>query len=258
MKSKDLTEGPLGFAAGAAQEIGRKIGQAGSSVVQAGKRGSAASEIAKAVAQLAQLLSFIDKTAPGMLRNAQPAQQAQNPQQKLELAPKDAPAGAGRVQPKGPFAASQKSKMIDKGDGYGAQYQFNSFMQALHGEKLDEGMWDFVKGAGGAVRDKINSYADKPSVFKDIYAAGQAASAKGDATRSAAKSTAAAEKTQKSVEQAKMQAIQMLRNIMQAASQLGDEAPQVIMNAIRKSGGTQQQRIARIIAKHAPKYQIAM
>lgn len=119
------------------------------------------------------------------------------------------------------------------------QYQFNSFLQAIHGEQLDEGVWDFAKGAatevGRQVRDKINNYAARPSLLKDIYQAGKQASAAGDVQK---------------VAQAEASAKQLVGQILTLAAKLGDQAPQAITQAVRSAGGAYKNKILRILAKN--------
>lgn len=81
-----------------------------------------------------------------------------------------------------PFQTTNKPK--GRPGKHGNEWTFSSFMAATSGDRIDEGVWDFVKGAGGAVADKVGSaiqkYSEKPSIFKDIYHAGVAASQAGD------------------------------------------------------------------------------
>lgn len=252
-KKQELNEGPLDFMRGAGAEVGRKVAnsapvQAGRDVVNAGRAASAqgniASQLTKAIAQLASMMAYIDKAGSSVdltqQQQQQPQGQQQQPsQQQQAQAKRPQQQGQQQQQQSGnPFVPNQKPRFVMKNGMQ--QYQFNSFLQAIHGEKLDEGVWDFVKGAGKEagtkIRDKINDYAARPSMLKDIYNAGKAASIDGDA---------------KKVEATKAQAKKQVEVILGLAKQLGPAAPQVIAKAVRQAGGPYQNRILRVIAKNA-------
>lgn len=81
-----------------------------------------------------------------------------------------------------PFQTTNKPK--GRPGKYGNEWTFSSFMMATSGEQLDEGVWDFVKGAGSAAGGKIMDKLKKmgqSSHFADIINAGRTASREGDA-----------------------------------------------------------------------------
>lgn len=237
-----LNEGPFDFLRGAGKELGNKVAnsgpvRAGREVIQAGADASANANLEKAIAQLAAVLLARDKLQPQEEPVAAPAQQQQAPAQQ-QAAP-----GAD------PFKAAQKPRMTMKN---GQQmYQFNSFLQAVHGDQLDEGVWDFIRGAGKAVGDKVNAYAAQPSVFKDIYSAGQKASAEGNAAR---------EVKQKEQEliSVETKAKNLLSYILKTASKMGDNAAPALSAAVRKAGGVKAGEIMKLVAKNAMKMGIPL
>jgi len=238
IEESTLKEGPFDFLRGAGAEAGRRVGGAvanagravaGSvnNVVQAGAAASAQADLEKAIASLAALLTKANGT-PQQQAHQQPA--AQPPAQEPQGNPSDAVPAA--------FRRTSKPKGVAGKDGHDFQWTFNSYMQAIHGEQLDEGIWDFVKGAGKAVgagiRDKINQYAERPSVFKDIYQKGLEASQQGDANKAA---------------QAKVALQKQIQSATQQVQQLASKvSPQVLMAAIRKMGGAQANTITKLLA----------
>lgn len=64
----------------------------------------------------------------------------------------------------------------------------SSFLQHVEGDQLNEGAWDFVKGAGRAVKqkiqDQIKAYGDRPSFLKDVVNSGMQAHRAGSAQAS--------------------------------------------------------------------------
>jgi hypothetical protein len=173
-------------------------------------------------------LTTIEKLRPA--GEQAPQQQRQEPTMDPQQAPQQAP--QQQKQQRAPtqsggvaqaFQTGQKPKGRMGQNGF--EYTFNSFLQDTHGEQINEGVWDFVKGAGAAVggkiRDKINAYADQPSVLKDIYHAGKAASQAGDARAQGAK-----------YQQAIVQAKQLRDQLRQMLQQLGKQAPAVLAKAV--------------------------
>ena len=160
-----VTEGPLDFIRGASKATGQKMAQgakqvgqriaqsapvqAGREVVQAGRTASAVADLQRLVLQFAEMLKTYDQLNPRQQAEPQQAAQPQQAQPQTE-----------------------------------GQLTLSAFLEQTHGSEITEGVWDFVKGAGAAVggkiRDRINKYADQPSVLKDIYAAGKQASQQGD------------------------------------------------------------------------------
>jgi hypothetical protein len=247
--SDKLNEGPLDFMRGAGQELGNKVAnsapvRAGRQVIQAGRNASNIGEMEKAVAEFAAALAYIQKVK-GEEQSEEP------PQKPLELQagrPQPAPQQDSPQQSNAPFTPAQKPRMVMKNGQQ--QYQFSSFMQAVHGEQLDEGVWDFAKGVAGAagdqIRNKINDYASKPSIFKDIYAAGQQASADGNQRK---QENVLSQK----LAQAQAQTKTLLSKLLDLAKTFGDQAPAVLTAAIKKAGGTQAAQIMKLVAENGPK-----
>ncbi len=104
---------------------------------------------------------------------------------------------------------------------------------------VEEGAWDFVKGAGQAagkqLQSKIDSYASRPSVLKDIYASGL--NAHQTSQRNAeAKSKA---QVQQNIEQT-------AAHIKQIAAKTG---PAALVAAIKKFGGNQANAILKMVGQ---------
>lgn len=230
-----ISEGPMDFMRGAAGATGAKIATAArntgqavkrgvNDVVQAGQQASAAADFEKLVYQFAQAFVQYSKLKGGA---SEPAQQEK---------PADKPSDGVPDQ----FRTTEKPK--GRMGPHGFEYTFSSFMQATHGERIDEGVWDFVKGAGNAVKskvsDKINSYANGAgNTFRDIYKAGQEASAQGDKQKEAAQ-----------LGQAKQQAIGLLRKIVDIMKQVGgDRSPQMLKNATGKLPPDLRDKVYKVI-----------
>lgn len=144
----NLSEGPMDYARGLVGGM--------AAAPQRARQTSAIADLVKAVKVLAQLLG-------------QQAARPQQPQQRPQYSnPGATPTGA-------------PSNMSTR------QNTFSSFIQQVSGERLDEGVWDFVKGAGAHIRDKaidkINKYAEGPSWLKDVVQAGKTASQSAEAGR---------------------------------------------------------------------------
>jgi gas vesicle protein len=105
-------------------------------------------------------------------------------------------------------------------------YTFGQYMEAIHQDQLDEGVWDFVKGAGGAIRDKIkasvDNYAAKPSLLKDLYVAGKTASNNANADRARMAATQVGGQIKQTVVQ-----------IKQIIQQMGDNGSQALNTALQ-------------------------
>lgn len=241
-----LNEGPMDFMRGAGAESGRKVAQSGvgravGDVVAAGKQASAIGNFQKLIAQFAQTLATIDKLRPA--GQEAPGQQQQEPERQEPTmdAPQQQQRAGQRVPMQEPGVAQAfRTDRKPKGQmgRHGFEYTFNSFLQDTHGEQINEGAWDFVKGAGAAVagkmRDKINAYADKPSVIKDIYQAGKAASQAGNAR-------AAQGKFDQVVQQGK----QLRAQLRQMMAQFGPQAPAIVAKAIAQFPPAVQANIKR-------------
>jgi hypothetical protein len=249
-----VSEGPMDFLRGAAGETGRKVansgvGRAVGDVVQAGRTASAIGEFEKAVAQFAGILAQRDKLKAALGQVSAPDEEQQRQEPTMDTPAQAAPTQAAPAQPsKAPanatpdaFRTTQKPK--GRMGQHGFEYTFNSFLQATHGERIDEGVWDFVKGAGGAiggkVRDAINSYGDRPSMIKDIYTAGKKASAEGDLKAMHAK-----------LAQAEAAAKAALTQLIMTAKGFGPKAQQAVQQAVAKLPREQQSRVGALLMKH--------
>lgn len=208
-KVQRLEEGPFDFVKGAGKEAGRKISNAtagirrgANDIVQAGKDASAAGdtrkqqalvqELSKQMALLAQYVQAYDEMK-GTPQDENPegeqstndaeADNGQQPQQQQTDNVQQGSRTPGGVA--NAFRTQGKSKMTVN-RGHGNEWSFESYLRLLHTpeDQLDEGAWDFIKGAGnaavGKVKDQIQSYAQKPSMIKDLYNAGKQASQEGD------------------------------------------------------------------------------
>lgn len=241
IQTKALTEGPMDFVRGAGAATGQKIAQSGLArgvrdVVQAGQAASAVGDFNNMVVQFAKALALYDS-----LKN-------QRPQERQEPTMDPKPQAPAPQQQKPESAAPEAFRTTQKPKGQmgpqGFQYTFNSFLQDTHGEQINEGVWDFVKGAGAAVgskiRDKINQYGQKASTITDIYRAGVQASREGDQRRQGQKA-----------EQAKQQALELLQQLVDKLKGFGDKAPQVLANAVAKLPQPQQQRVYKTLARNS-------
>lgn len=234
-----VNEGPLDFIRGAGAAAGRHassaVGNAARSVAggvrniaQAGAAASTQGDLEKAVAKLAALLASINQ------QDANVEQQPQENQPRQSDQPKSGALGMGA-----PDAFRTTTKPRGQMGKHGFEYTFDSFLQATHGDQLDEGIWDFVKGAGQAagkqLQSKIDSYASRPSVLKDIYASGL--NAHQTSQRNAeAKSKA---QVQQNIEQT-------AAHIKQIAAKTG---PAALVAAIKKFGGNQTNAILKMVGQ---------
>lgn len=243
-----LDEGPLDFMRGAAGAAGQKIAQSGvgravGDVVNAGKQASAVGNLQQQIMQFAKTIATIDK-----LKQAEANVEVQGNRQEPTMdqpasQQQDAPETGGVAQ-----AFRTQGKPRVRPGKYGHEWTFDSFLRTLYSDeqKLDEGVMDFMKGAAGAAWGKaaaaVKEYGDRPSIVKDLYHAGKAASDAGNARRTEKKS---AEATQVAMKQ--------LEGILAQIKALGPQAgKQAIMQATQKMG-PQGQRIAKMIMVNAGK-----
>jgi hypothetical protein len=238
-----VMEGPMDFMRGMAGHVGNKVAQSApvqnikrgvGDVVQAGRTASAVGDLSKQVQQLAQLMLQI-----GQLQKA--AQQAAPAQ----AAPaQQAPAQQAPAQSASPEAFRTSGKPKGRMGQHGFEYTFSSYIQDLSGEQINEGMWDFVKGAGGVVadkaREKISAYAERNKGFlnkvadagKEMWQAGRDASTAGDAKKAAAQ-----------LEQVRQQAKQVLGQIVAQVAKLGDNGDAVLKKAVATLPPQHQQKV---------------
>lgn len=254
-----VMEGPMDFMRGMAGAAGQKVAQSAPvqavkrtaqavqqgtrDVVQAGRTASANADFAKLVMQLAQSLAAYDK-----LKGAMP-KQADAPQDDASAAPAQQPPQQQSASPEA-FRTSQKPK--GRMGQHGFEYTFNSFIQDMTGEQINEGMWDFVKGAGSAIagkaREKINAYADKnrgwlndvADAGRGIVQAGRDASAAGNARKAA-----------EQLQQVEQQGKQLLAQVVAAMKKMGDNGRQVLGQAVKSLPPDQQQRVIKLVLHHA-------
>lgn len=243
VRRETLQEGPMDFARGAAGAVGQKMAGAARNVGgaiastardvnAAGQQASAVGNFEKQLQQFAQLL-----TQRAQLKTQLPQQEAE-PEQQAAPEQQQAPA-----QQQNPFQSKPKYTQGNKNGApanYGPQLQFNAYLQATHGEQIDEGVWDFVKGAGSAIagkmKEKINSYANGAGdTFRDIYKAGAKASTEGNARA-----------TQQKYDQVGAQIQQIGKNLLSQLKAFGPKGPEVLKAAIAKLPQQVQMRVMSI------------
>lgn len=134
----NLTEGPLDYLRGAAQQVAPAM----RNVAAGGRQASAAADLLKAVKVLAQLVQ--QDTASQASRQASPAP----------------------TQP-GVQASGTTSQMSTR-----PQMTFSSYLQDIEGDRLDEGVWDFVKGAGAEVGRQLKQAFAPDSALGNVLNAG--------------------------------------------------------------------------------------
>ena len=222
-KITNLNEGPMDYLRGAAKRVVPAIKQ----VHQAGQQTSLNANFTKALNQLVQLVKQVQPNKPA----AQPAAQPARPQYGQPGTPVN---NATQQMPTRP------------------QMTFSSFMQAVDGEQLDEGMADFLKGAAGAVgqkvADKVKSYtAQGKSTLADIWAAGRDASEAGEGQRQNQQLQQQVVAVKKLMQQLKLNRNQALRAIATAAKPAGVDG-----NYIAKLLGLAAQPAAQPAAQGAP------
>lgn len=226
-----VTEGPMDFARGMVGAMGQKVAQSKpvaavkrqvSDVIQAGRSASAVGDFSKSVQQLAQLIAQYDHLG---------------------------------VQAEPTVRQTQTAESMTNDADDRRPYTFNTFLQHASGEQVNEGLWDFVKGAGGAIankaRDKISQYAERNRSWlndvadagRDIVNSGKAASQAGDAKKAEAqRANAKAQQTQVG-EQIRT----MRQQVVTAYHQLGQNAPTVLAQALEKVHAAQRSRVASVI-----------
>lgn len=244
-KAVRIDEGPFDFVRGASAAAGSKIANSApvqavkrnvSDVVQAGKQASAQGDLTKAVQQFAKLLVKYEKLKGTAPQREEPTMDQQPEQQQQQAAPKQQAPQRHAT----PDAFRTTTKARGRMGQHGFEYTFDSFLQDLSGEKLDEGVWDFVKGAGaavaGKVRDKINAYAEQPSVLKDIYHAGKQASAEGNAR-----------KATQQLQNVEAETKQALKRVVVMVKQMGDNGQKALGQAGKALPPQLQQRVVRLV-----------
>lgn len=173
-----LKEGIGGFIRGVASNVGQRIGQsaparAAKDIYRSGQQESAVDDITSSMQKfyrIALLYQQIRSTA-AQRRPSAPAAAEPSHQSQLQR-PSDATPSAFRTTDK------PRGTTNDRGD---FAYTFNSYLVDVVGQRLDEGAWDFVRGAsravGQSVGNKINAYAQRNRGFlNDVVSAGRTAS----------------------------------------------------------------------------------
>lgn len=232
-KIQRLNEGPIDFARGVAGAAGQKMGSAArgfakgvtntvSDVANAGRTASIQGDLDGAVAKLAKLIVQYDQLKVSDSEQQNTPDQTTQPQQPSAQPPQQDRNVGGVAQ-----AFQTQGKPKARPGKHGPEWTFNSFMQATHGDRLDEGVWDFVKGAGAEVgnkiRDKINSYSERPSIMKDLYRAGTQASAEGN------------------IRSVKENTLKQLALVIQALKQSGGDPQQVLQASVQRAVKDPQQ-----------------
>lgn len=272
-----LNEGPMDFMRGMGSATGQKVMQSRpvqaikrnvGDVVQAGRTASQIGDLSKAVMQLAQLLKQRQQLKSKLqMQNVgqQPQQAPQQQQQRQEPTMNPAQQRPQRVPANAtPAAFRTTDKPKGRMGQHGFEYTFNSFMQDVYGgEQLNEGVLDYVKGAGQAAGSKI---ADKlqqtfgsrggwlssaVNAGKDIMAAGRAASAEGDMK----KAQAQFQQVEAQFQQVDAQARALMKQIVDSLRQMGEAAPQAVSQIVRGLPQQDQQTIARLILNNLGKGQ---
>lgn len=238
-----LDEGTLDFIRGASRNVGQKVAQsapvaATRDIYRAGQQASRTADFGREVDALARLIVQYDKIK---------AASQQTNQQPSDLVQRAAPTGQPQTGQPASSATPAAFRTTEKPKGqmgkHGFEYTFSSFVRDTHGEQLNEGVWDFVKGAGVAagakIRDQINNYADRAgSTLSDIYRAGKHASAQGDATR-----------VESQLAQTQSAADQQLAKVVAATQQMGDNGLNALEQSLRKYPQVVQQRVHRLVIK---------
>jgi hypothetical protein len=228
-----VMEGPIDFMRGMGGAVAQKaarpvqaIKRGVQDVVQAGRTASATGDFTKLVQQFAQLLVQRHRLK-GMIPQ-QPTEPDQAPQAAAPAPQQTKPQSAAPEA----FRTTSKTARFVPGK-HGPEYTFNSFIQDMSGEQINEGMWDFVKGAGGAIADKarqkIDSYAQKNrgwlndvvDASRDIIQTGRGASAAGDLKKAMAQ-----------LEQVNTQALALKKQLLDMMRQFGDNATNILGQAV--------------------------
>lgn len=228
--TQQLNEGPSDFMRGAfgelrnktaaaSQRMRQQISKTGGDIYQAGKQASSRAEVEKLIFSIAKMIS--PSAVPTDAERIEPSMEE--------------PAVKQSTQPTVPSPSKANASMtVDQSPKYGGPsqpynyryMQFGEFLSHTYsGEKLDEGMWDFIKGAGKEVgkkiNDKLSAYAERPSVLRDIYQAGKKTSQVADQRRS-----------NEQARQAEMQQRVQLSRMMNQLVNLVGQMPQQARNDV--------------------------
>lgn len=201
---KRLNEGPLDFLRGAGREAGRQVansgvGRAVGDMVQAGKAASAEGNARKqreqltaAITQLGQMVVQL-QTLQGQPSDENPQdEQRQNPmpadngQQPAQQQTDNVQSGPASAQPGAQSSVRRLTPKMAAARGLGQNRprrvgesvgSFEMFLSASFNDnmQLDEGVWDFLKGAGQEGARKVLAKwqdAGKNSTLAQMYRAG--------------------------------------------------------------------------------------
>jgi hypothetical protein len=258
VRCETVTEGPMDFLRGAAGAAGQKVAtgarNVGAAVANtardihaAGQQASLQGDLQAALVDLAKTLFVLDKlktNAAGANAGEQHQQAEEPPQQQQQQAEDPTLANNPFRTPKNvPTQQKPRASTVNRSGaypGYGPQLQFSSYLQATHGERIDEGVWDFVKGAGSYVgsriKDKINRYAGTTGeVLNDVIKAGRQASAEGDQR-----------KLGEQLQQTQAAAQQKVKSVLGMVEKLGPNGAAMLKAAVAKIDPRMQRRLAYV------------
>ena len=250
-----LNEGPLDYLMGAGRSVGRNVSAAGRNIAAAGQTASITADLAKLLSQFAQVSVAYDKLTaqqPAPAAAAQQAAPAQTPpaQQPLTLQRMDRRARkpkASKPATGAPAAFRGAGRPTVQG-AHGPEFRFEQYLQAVMADELNEGAWDFIKGAGGEAVNKarqwVNNYANRPSLIRDLYQAGKNASAAGNANRQANQQAASVAQQDTQRQQLEHQRTQLIQQIKSLLSKAGPQAQSVIAAALSKLPQDVQQYVS--------------
>lgn len=234
---QQVNEGPSDFMRGAFGELRNKTAaasqrfrqqasQVGSDIMNAGRQASLRGEVEKLVASIAQMMQP-ETPAPDAARIEPSMEQEPQSKQANSAVPSPSKANAS-------MTVDQNPKYGGPSQPYNYRYmQFGEFLSRTYsGEQLDEGMWDFLKGAGQEVgkriSDKLTSYSQRPSALRDIYQAGKKTSQVADQRR-------ANDKERNAEMQKRVQMSRAMNQLVNLVSQMNPQARNdVLFLSIRK------------------------
>lgn len=245
-----LNEGPLDYLIGAGRSVGRNVSAAGRNIAAAGQTASITADLAKLLSQFAQVSVAYDKLTAQQPAPTPAARQAAPAQQPLTLQRMDRRARkpkASKPVTGAPAAFRGAGRPTVQG-AHGPEFRFEQYLQAVMADELNEGAWDFIKGAGGEAVNKarqwVNNYANRPSLIRDLYQAGKNASAAGDAKRQADQQAASVAQQDTQRQQLEQQRTQLIQQIKALLSKAGQQAQSVIAAALSKLPQDVQQYVS--------------
>lgn len=190
-KINQINEGPFDFIRGASSAAKQKIkdsnlGRNVGDIVNAGKQASEAGDIKKRQRQLAQ---YVQRLGQMMLdynrfNNIPPDENVNSPTDRNPMKTNNQQTPAQQQTDNVQQTANQQTDQLN--NKFAESVTFERFLQSTFNPtltvKIDEGIWDFIKGASReGIKKVVDRYQNKPSVLKDLYHAGAAASRQGDA-----------------------------------------------------------------------------